>query len=71
MSYLVYLTSKIQVKSRKSPKKRYLLATNEFTSSNSYLEEERETNSSNDSLPIIHSEANPDCTNYWKKRLTT
>ena len=71
MPYLVYLTSKnaSKIKPRKSPKKRCLPATNESTSNDSYLEEELETNNSNDLLPVMHSETNPDRTKLLEKEV--
>ena len=70
MPYLIYLTSKTsKIKPIKSPKKRCLPAPNESTSNDSYLEEEPETNKSNDLLPVMHSETNPDRTKLLEKRV--
>ena len=51
------------------PKKRCLPATNESTSNDSYLEEELETNNSNDLLPVMHSETNLDRTKLLDKEV--
>ena len=56
-----------KIKPRKSPKKRCLPATNESTSTDSYLEEERETNNSNNLLPITYPETNLDRTKLLEK----
>ena len=56
-----------KIKPRKSPKKRCLPSTNESTSNDSYLEEERETNNSNNLLPITHPETNLDRTKLLEK----
>ena len=56
-----------KIKPRKSPKKRCLPATNESTSNDSNLEEELETNNSNNLLPVTHPETNPDCTKLLEK----
>ena len=58
-----------KIKPRKSPKKRCLPAPNESTSNDSYLEEELETNNSNDLLPVMHSETNPDRTKLLEKEV--
>ena len=58
-----------KIKPRKSPKKRCLPATNESTSNDSYLEEELETNNSNDLLLVMHSETNPDRTKLLEKEI--
>ena len=58
-----------KIKPRKSPKKRCLPAPNESTSSDSYLEEELETNNSNDLLRFMHSETNTDCTKLLEKEV--
>ena len=58
-----------KIKSRKSPKKRCLPVPNESTSSDSYLEEELETNNSNDLLPVMHSETNSDRTKLLEKEI--
>ena len=60
-------TSKI--KPRKPPKKRFLPATNESTSNDPFLEKELETNNSNDLLPVIHPETNPDRTKLLEKEV--
>ena len=44
-----------------------LPATSQSTSSDSYLEEELETNNSNDLLLVMHSETNPDRTKLLEK----
>ena len=70
MSYLVYLTSNIQVKSNLGNRpRRCLPATNESTSNYSYLKEELGTNNSNDLLPVMHSETNPDRTKLLEKEV--
>ena len=46
-----------------------LPATNESTSNDSYLEEELETNNSNDLLLVMHSETNPDRTKLLEKEI--
>ena len=51
-----------KIKPRKSSKKRCLPATNESTDTDFYLEEELETNNSNDLLPVTHSEKSLDRT---------
>ena len=56
-----------KIKPRKSPKKRCLPATNESTSNDSYLEEELETNNSNNLLSVTHPETNPDRTKLPEK----
>ena len=58
-----------KIKPRKLPKKRCLPATNESTSNDSYLEEELETNNSNDLLPVMRSETNPDRTKLLEKEV--
>ena len=72
MSYLASIfsfKSPSKIKPRKSPIKRCLPATNESTSNDSYLEEEPETNNSNDSFPVMHSETNPDRTKLLEKEV--
>ena len=58
-----------KIKPTKSPKKRCLPATNESTSNDSYLEDELETNNSNDFSPVMHSETNSNRTNCWKNEV--
>ena len=58
-----------KIKPRKSPKKRCLPAPKESTSNDSYLEEELETNNSNDLLPVMQSETNPDHTKLLEKEV--
>ena len=58
-----------KIKYRKSPKKRCLPATNESSSNDSYLAEKLETNNSNDLLPVMHSEINPDRTKLLEKEV--
>ena len=57
------------MKPRKSPRKRCLPAANESTINDPYLEEEFETNNSDDLLPVMHSEANPDRTKLLEKEV--
>ena len=58
-----------KIKPMKSPKKKFLPVTNESTSNDSYLEEELETNSSNDLLLVMHSELSPDRTKLLEKEV--
>ena len=58
-----------KIKPMKSPKKRFLPVTNESTSNDSYLEEELETNSSNDLLLVMHSQTSPDRTKLLEKEV--
>ena len=58
-----------KINPRKSPKKRCLPATNESTSNDSYLEEELETNNSNDVSPVMHSETNSNRTKLLEKEV--
>ena len=51
------------------PKKRCLPATNESTDNHSYLEQEPESNTSNDLLPVMESETNPDRTKLLEKKV--
>ena len=69
MPYLLYLTSNIQVKSSLGNRQRCLPVPNESTSNDSYLEDELETNNSNDLLPVMHSETNPDRTKLLEKEV--
>ena len=59
---ILNLKNPSKIKPRKSPKKRCSPATNESTDSDFYLEEELETNNSNDLLPVTHSETSLDGT---------
>ena len=58
-----------KIKPRKSPKKRCLPVPNESTSNDSYLEEELETNNSNDLSPVMHSETNSNRTKLLEKEV--
>ena len=58
-----------KIKPKKSPKKRCLPVPNESTSNDSYLEEDLKTNNSNDLLPVMHSETNPDRTKLLEKEV--
>ena len=63
------MTSIILPLPRKSPKKNFLPAPNESSSNDSYLGEELETNNSNNLLPAMHSERNPDRTKLLKEEV--
>ena len=58
-----------KIRPRKSPKKRCLPATNEFTDNDYYPEEELESSNSNGLLPVTHSETNPDRTKLLEKEV--
>ena len=70
-SHLVHLTLEIQVKLsvENRLRKDCLPATNESSENNSYLEEELESNNSNDLLPVTQSETNPHHTKLLEREM--
>ena len=63
------LKNPTKIKPMKSPKKSCLPVANESSSNDSYIEEELETNSSNDLLQVMHSETNPDRAKLLEKEV--